>query len=539
MKWLPAIVFAIALLIRVIGIGWGLKNDLHHQSLHPDEDDILTYSQGVQPAQLKFTPGFYNYGTLYLTELRIASDFVTTYTGAPKQNDIDSYWAWASRCHLAGRVLTAIAGSVTVLLVFLLGLRLWGLLPGLIGAGLLAVSPGHVVHSRFQTVDVTGAMWAFVAIYLSVLAYERRDESPKKWLQLIALAGAGAGLSAGVKYTGGIALLSVLLAIYLAKRPKDMLVAAATFVVAFLVSTPGIVLDSARFMQGFKYEMAHTASGHGLVFAGTAPGYIFQLGNLQTATSLCAVLLGIAGLAFGIRRRDPAIALLAVFIVPYYLVIGHSEVKFLRYTLPLLAPLSLTAAYAFSIAQGNLTWKRITAVATILAIGGIPMGGLRSVAVASGFMLNEDPRDAAARYLKSKGDVTVGFPRDPWYWSPTVFLDSAAQRMMPWPKRRELMMEASQPKVVHVLDDAGNPTIFSEALIGLKPEYISFSSFEYGPAKRLFGADLPEVKQVEAFDKALQAGYVLDKVFGDPQYEIEDMQYIQPAVSIWKRKDLK
>ncbi len=539
-RFLPLLVFAFALGIRLIGIGWGLKNELHHQSLHPDEDDVLTYSQNINPAQLKFTPGFYNYGTMYLTELRIASDFVSTYTGSPKANDVEGYWAWASRCHLAGRILTAIAGSLTVMLVFMLGRSLWGLVPGAIGASLLAVSPGHVVHSRFQTVDVTGAFLAFLAVYGAVLLYERRDDTAKTWLKLLVLASVAAGLSAGVKYTGGIAILSVLLGVFLAGKPKHMATAFGIFVLAFLVSTPGVLLQPDQFRQGFGYEMQHSATGHGLVFAGTAPGYIFQIGNLQTATSLFAVVLGIGGIVVALKRRDLAIAIMLAFVVPYYLVIGHSEVKFLRYTLPLLAPMAMFAAYAYYAAQTNSRWRRVVVSAFILAIGGVPLGGLRSTAISTAFMLDEDPRDAAAKYLRTKGEVVVGLPRDPWYWSPTIFPDAPAQRMMPWPKRQEAMVRDSRPKALHITDDAGNPTIFDVRLLAKHPEYIAFSSFEFGPARRLFGSsEYAEVSTVQTFYTELQKTYDLDRSFGTPWFQIEDMQYIQPEVSIWKRKDLK
>ncbi len=60
MRWLvPLLVFLAALAIRLPGIGWGLKNDLHNQSYHPDEEVIYWASQRVEPAKLKFTPGFY------------------------------------------------------------------------------------------------------------------------------------------------------------------------------------------------------------------------------------------------------------------------------------------------------------------------------------------------------------------------------------------------------------------------------------------------------------------------------------------------
>ena len=44
--------FAFAFLLRLFGIGWGLPDEMHHQSFHPDEYFIWQRSQAVEPAQL-------------------------------------------------------------------------------------------------------------------------------------------------------------------------------------------------------------------------------------------------------------------------------------------------------------------------------------------------------------------------------------------------------------------------------------------------------------------------------------------------------
>ena len=89
---LPIAIFVVALLIRSIGIGWGLKNDLHYQSYHPDEQVNWAVSQRVEPAKLQFDPKFYSYGTLYFTVLGVASDIVTVYGGGSGKNDVNAFW---------------------------------------------------------------------------------------------------------------------------------------------------------------------------------------------------------------------------------------------------------------------------------------------------------------------------------------------------------------------------------------------------------------------------------------------------------------
>ena len=101
-----------------MGMSWGLPNEDRYQSLHPDEPVIWQYAQGLEPAKLQLSPGFYNYGTLYLTTLKVASDMVAVYSGAPPAAERQRSWQFAGACHLAGRWVNAIAGSATALLVF-------------------------------------------------------------------------------------------------------------------------------------------------------------------------------------------------------------------------------------------------------------------------------------------------------------------------------------------------------------------------------------------------------------------------------------
>ena len=540
-RLIPWIVFLVALLIRLPGIGWGLKNDLRNQSLHPDETDIFLYSQRIEPAHLKFTPGFYSYGTLYLTELKVASDFVTTYTGAPKDKDEDSYWAWVARCELAGRILTAIAGAATATLAYLTALRAFGFMAGGFAGIVVATAPGHIIHSRFQTVDITAAMLACLALYFALRLLPKPDEdelAPRNATILTALSGAAAGLSGGTKYTGVLAILSTVAALWLTDRKKLIPIALLSAVAAFLISTPGAIFEQKAFIDQFLFEMNHSSSGHGLVFEGTSNGFLFHLGNLSIGIGLLTILVALGGIAYGLRNKEPLFIVLLAFVIPYYIVIGRGEVKFYRYTLPLVAPLAIGAGYALSEASKRKGWGHAVVAAGILGVGGVPFGGIRSAALATVQMNSEDPRDEAARYLRKQGDVHVGLPRDPWFWSPSLYPNVGSIRRIPWSTRLEEMLRLSNPKAIHVLNIQGQPTVFDTRLIREeKPEYIVYSSFEYGPAERLFGkSDTQEVKDVKLFSERLAEHYEAEIQFGHPMFMIEDLEYIQPAVYVWKRK---
>ena len=75
------VIFIIALAIRLPGIGWGLKNDLHNQSYHPDEPLIFDFVHRTNLFRGPTEREYYNYGTLYYAVLRTAETVGRTVTG--------------------------------------------------------------------------------------------------------------------------------------------------------------------------------------------------------------------------------------------------------------------------------------------------------------------------------------------------------------------------------------------------------------------------------------------------------------------------
>ncbi len=553
---LPLLIFGIALAIRLVGIGWGLKNDLHNQSYHPDEGDIFSYSQAIEPSQFKFTPGFYNYGTLYLSTLRIASDMTAAYTGGVDPKNPDSVWSYVARCNLAGRLISAVSGAGTVLLVFVITRRFSTLLGAIASAAVLGLAPAHVVHSRFQTVDVFAVFLLAAGIYFATKLIAVEGEEPvseKQTVKWIVLAGLFTGLSGGTKYTGILGLLSILVILFMCRKStflRDSLVTIGSTLLAFVVATPGVLLDSEKFLRDFTYEMRHTSSGHGLVFEGTPSGFIYHIGNLVQGFGTIALVIGLGGLLYAsYQRKIWAIALLC-FMLPYYFVIGRAEAKFMRYTFPLTIGLAVGFGWAVSKGQEQKGMGRAVVAGGILAIGGVDFGGLMGTVKLTAYMVGEDPRDAAARYLKQEAagnkQFLVGLPEDPWFWSAPLFPESTASRgggRKGKAMRDKAMTDASEPRVTYYMNPDDSPTQFDSRLISeIQPDAVTYSSFEYTDPERLQGrTDVSDsgqaiATQYKTFLTALQEKYEADKSFGDDYSATHDMEYIQPRVLIWKKK---
>lgn len=535
--------FLFALLLRFIGIGWGLKNDLHDWSYHPDEPVILGFSQAIEPTQGKFTPGVYNYGTFYLTTLRIAGDVVAGYTGGPDPKDPSKTLAYFSRVTFAGRILSALAGAGTVLLVFLMLRRWTGLVGASFGALLVAVAPGFVVHSRFQTVDVTATFFLAAGTFA---ALGTLDADAKRGLRAAALSGLWFGLSAGTKYTGILGLVTLYVVLFAAKRPtaiKEALVGTATALLAFVVSTPGAILDRERFMRDFVYEMQHTSQGHGEVFVNTPSGFFYHLVNLFLGVGPILTVLGIVGLIWAVGKRKPEALAIGAFFLLYYVLIGRAEVKFLRYTFPLLIGLAAGMAWAVQYAhEHGKRWKALVAVA-ILGIGGIDSGGMISTARMTGWMAGEDPRDSAARYLKQRPSESVGLALDPWFWTVPLWPGAGAPRSVPAQFRREQMMASVPPAVLHEGPE-GFAYFDTRLLTEDKPPQVAMTSLEYFDYQRLAGYDGPDplirdrAKAFQDFKAELDRSYQIDQSWGNDSnfVPVQDLMYIRPQVLVWKRK---
>jgi 4-amino-4-deoxy-L-arabinose transferase-like glycosyltransferase len=543
-RLLPLLVFLFAVLIRLPGLGWGLKNDLHHHSYHPDEPVIWLYSQRIEPTSFDFTPGFYNYGTLYLTGLKVVSDMTAAYTGAPDPKSPESTWAFVSRVHFAARLLTAICGAATALALFLMLRRRIGEFGAVAAALLLAVSPAHVVHSRFQTVDVLATLFLAVGTLFSLRIFDREREEGAT--RDVLLAGAFIGLSAGTKYTGILALLSLYVVLFGLKRPKAFIEAAmgtGAALAVFVLVTPGIFLETDAFMRDFRYEMLHTSTGHGLVFTGTGSGFAYHFGNLLYGVGGLLTMLGLIGLTYAAIRKEWWVFALLAFFIPYFLLIGRAEVKFMRYTFPLL--IGLAAGFGALMAEANRRgggWRGVV-VAGILALGGVDSRGLIGAVNATAAMTREDGRDTAVREIR-KGEVAeVGLPEDPWFWSPPFFPNSTAPLAMGLEARLRAMSENAQPPVVLWMNEGSVGVFDSRLVTETRPELIVMCALEVDPRERLVGRnDIPADAQVAAkqyrdFMQALGQNYTLERRFGSQNRLVEDMMYVDPLVLVWRRNE--
>ena len=384
------IVLVVAFGVRVYGIQWD-QGGLYH----PDERQVLMVSSGLGwPSSLDqfldadaspLNPRFFAYGSLPMYLLKGIATVADLFQDRPL--DLNGL-------AMLGRLLSSLADLVTILLVFLIGRRLFNAWVGLLGGTLFAFTVLSVQLAHFFTVDTLLTTIVTATLYFSLRLMQEGK------LRDGLLAGVFVGLAVSTKVAAAPVLLPVFLAwtLSIRKDPRALLsgwtwreagvlasglvITGAVAAAVFIVTEPYALLDFESYKRGVL-EQAGMASGrldypYTRQFIGTTP---FWFHIQQLSVFGMGLPLGIAawgGFAYAIwrvfRRAAPGAVILLSWALAYFLMTGGIQVKFMRYMAPILPVLTLYAAVLLWEARARWRWR---------------LGGLRpgewAIAVVVGF----------------------------------------------------------------------------------------------------------------------------------------------------------
>jgi hypothetical protein len=265
---------------------------------------------------------------------------------------------------LQARSLTAVLGTATVGVIYLVGRRLFTPAHGLLAAGFLAGAFLHVRDSTLATTDVPTTL--FLVLSLLGTAGVLRDGRARDYV----LAGGAAGLAAATKYNAILIVIPLAVAhgvrVVRARAPlrriatvSPLLGAGLLTIVIFVVLNAYLFLDWPNARDDLTWAYQDFQQGRYLY---VGPGYWYHFAvSLRYGMGLGLLGLALAGVVFGLWRRDAAAWMLMSFAAPFYLVMGHVRLIYVRYMTPLLPVLCLFAAVAGLAVVARLRWPRTRA----------------------------------------------------------------------------------------------------------------------------------------------------------------------------------
>ena len=393
--WALLLVGLLALLPRLYGLNWDANNHLH-----PDERQIVFKAMCVtlpgtpRPSSCDpaYTgPGwllspssplnthFFAYGSFPQYLLAIAAHGMAWFSKLTGLVRLSAGNAWDDFNHftLVGRMLSACFDAGSVVLAGLIARRLAGPRTALLAAAFVAVIPLDVQVSHFYAVDTLLLFFVLLTLLGCVMlaqgprarfvvsadgmAEEEYIPRPAFWSAWGGgvFIGVGFGLAMATKVSALPLLAPIFVALLLRWRRRGleeallgMMGLGAAAVIAYLVTSPYTLIDWKNFQLQVN-EQTNLSQGkldypYVRQFAGTTP-FLYDIRQLLLYDmGLPLGTAGLVGLGWAVskvwRRLDSDWAILVIWALGYFAVIGSAYTKFSRYMLPFFAPLAICAA---------------------------------------------------------------------------------------------------------------------------------------------------------------------------------------------------
>jgi hypothetical protein len=349
---------AIALMLRLWGISWGLPD-----TLHPDEPVVFnTVAQMLQRHSLD--PQMFTYpSAIYYAFFAIGASYQAlhgTSVGMALSTTGVGYLAGAGhytnpQAVLWMRIGVAVICSVAIVLVYIAARLFVGRIPATVGALLLAVSTLHIDLSQIATTDGPAATAMALAALFSIVAV-RTERRAAFWLAWTAV-----GVAMGVKYNAGASAIMPLTAYAIVKwRPDEhgnkptgreilmdqRFLGIGLLPLAFLVTTPYALVEPITFLNDVSGVIDHYTT-----FGQLGQSESSLLSTLQPMFDWPELLLGslaCVGIVSSLLRRRREALVVASGAALYFLVVGTPKVFFPRNLAPLWPLLAILAAEGFA-----------------------------------------------------------------------------------------------------------------------------------------------------------------------------------------------
>ncbi len=332
-RFLLILVLVAAAALRLYGINW--DQGFH---LHPDERMLIMVTEKIN-LFTNLNPDFFNYGSLPIYLLRIISP-----TG-----NYDSLL-------LVGRALSVGFDLLTIIFIYKIAHLLFkDEKVSFFSALIYALTFFAIQNSHFFVVDVFLTTFTTILIYLLLLYF--KSPSVKK---TVLVASVFAAMLA-IKFTAIIFYPIILVVIVwkLFKNFRQLIVSLFIFHVSFVIChflfMPYAYIDYQKFFSDVQQQLQMNSNPYifpyTLQYVYTTP-YLYYLKNIFLwGLGPIIAFLSVIGLFRMLRTKCQDCIpkfLFLIFYFFYFLIVGHSSVKFMRYMLPLYPFLAILAGFAIA-----------------------------------------------------------------------------------------------------------------------------------------------------------------------------------------------
>ncbi|MFV2006656.1 MAG: ArnT family glycosyltransferase [Longimicrobiales bacterium] len=430
--WLgiPPVLWGIVLLAAILRL-YALNFGFPHTQATPDEIQLARRSLRFFTGDLN--PHFYEYPTLYLYLVAAvygAAALFQSLLGADFATILLDEAVRPISVVFSARMVSALAGTATPVVVYFAAKTLSGRRAGLAAALFMAVSVVHVRDSHFGRSDALLTLFIALAGLFVLRAHDYGTRREYIWT------GVFAGLAASTKYVGLVfggpvvalhwwafvrgarewrledgsapsIVRSLVVMTWRSVLDARLWLFGLAAVSAFVMFTPFSILDFEIFSNHFLSQMGHLKGGHGLDLG--VGGWYHLRYTLPLGLGWPVFLGGIAGAGIAFRQNWERSAVFFMFPVLFYLLTADSRTVFLRYMLPLFPFVSVAAGIFTAFLIDRLPDARRVVLGGLL-VGLFAAPSLYAAVQFDRMLARTDSRVLAGRWLQENaraGENTV------------------------------------------------------------------------------------------------------------------------------------